>query len=301
MAKKPKDKDISKNNKVNSLVIECLENNIINNSISKSESNFPEKLTSIDNNKTEQSRNVKYIQYNKNSNRNIKNKKTNKNYIKLQKKADMNNDNDRLINHFCYNNESNLKNKNVNSKLSFYSNNNTSEQKNDINLNMGTFSKRISQKNTNFKYNTIDCNLANKNTNSNKTKNKNISNNDNNKIIVFQNKKYSNNLTLNSKLISNIDGNNSKTSFYIRKNNTISDCHSNNHKNKNNENNKIVHNKNLFDNNMILKNIKNKNSKLQKNKFNQTLNSIYNSHLKPMKNISNNKNSFFSLINNHII
>jgi hypothetical protein len=129
MAKKPKDKEISKNNKVNSLVIECLENNITNNSISKSESNFPEKLTTIDNNKTEQSRNVKYIQYNKNSNKNFKNKKANKNYTKLQKKSDMNNDNDRLINYFCYNNESNLKSKNINSKLSFYSNNNTLEQK----------------------------------------------------------------------------------------------------------------------------------------------------------------------------
>ena len=302
MSKKPKDKEISKNNKVNSLVIECLENNITNNSISKSESNFPEKLTTIDNNKTEQSRNVKYIQYNKNSNKNFKNKKANKNYTKLQKKSDMNNDNDRLINYFCYNNESNLKSKNINSKLSFYSNNNTLEQKNDSNMNVGPPSKRISQKNTNFKYNTIDCSLTNKSNNNKIIKNKIILSNANNKNIVFQNKKNNNNITLNSKLISNIDGNNnSKISFNIRKNNTISDCHSNNHKNKNNENSKIVNNKNLFDNNMILKNIKNKNSKLQKNKFNQTLNSIYNSHLKPMKNISNNKNSFFSLINNHII
>lgn len=297
-----KSKEINKNNKVNSLVIECLENNTTNNSISRSESIFPEKLTIIDNNKTEQSRNVKYIQYNKNSNKNIKNKKANKNYIKLQKKADMNNDNDRLINHFCYNHESNLKNKNINSKLSFYSNNNTLDQKNDSNLNIGPPSKRISQNNTNFKYNTIDCNITNKNTTNNKIKNKNISNNAHNKIIVFQNKKNSNNMALNSKLILNTDGNNnSKISFYIRKNNTISDCHSNNHKNKNNANNKNINNKNLFDNNLLLKNIKNKNTKLQKNKINQTLNSINSSHLKPMKNISNNKNSFFSLINNHII
>ena len=302
MTKKPKDKEISKNNKVNSLVIECLENNVTNNSISKSESNFPEKLTSIDNNKAEQSRNVKYIQYNKNFNKNIKNKKSNKNYIKLHKKADINNDNDRLINHFCYNNESSLKSKNINTKLSFYSNNNTLEQKNDSNINLGLPSKKISQKNTNFKYNTIDCNLTNKNANNNKIKNKIISNNANNKVIVFQNKKNINNITLNSKLISNIDGNNnSKISFYIRKNNTISDCHSNNNKNKNNANNKIINNKNLFDNNMILKNVKNKNNKVQKNKFNQTLNSINSSHLKPIKNINNNKNSFFSLINNHII
>jgi hypothetical protein len=291
--KKAKDKEISKNNKVYSLTIESFDNNTTINSISRNESVFPETLMTLNNSKIKNSRNNKSFQNTKN----IKHKKAFKNCIKLQKKPDMNNDNDKLINHFYYNNDLNITNKSINSKVS-YSNNNIIEQKNYSNINIDPPSKKISKKNTNIKYNTIDCILIIKNINDNKIKNSNIINKKN---INFQKKKSNNNNTLNSKIISNIDGNNnSKISLSMRKNNTINFWESKNHIIKNNINNKILKNKNKYDYNSTLKNFKIKNIKLQKNKLNQNLNIINNSHFKPMRNNNSDKNSFFSLINNHI-
>ena len=157
--------------KISSIITD--NNKSINDSVMGINSILPEKLISIDNN----SRNVKYIQYNTNPNLNkkIKFKKKNKNFIHFQKKPYLNNEND-IINHFFYNNESNPKNKN-NKQISFYLN--AEQKKNTIDSTCST--KIISKKNTNFNLhnkinNTIYYDLIHKKTNNKNNNNYNSKN-----------------------------------------------------------------------------------------------------------------------------
>ena len=201
----------NKKEKISSIITD--NNKSINDSLLGINSILPDKLISVDNN----SRNVKYIQFNTNPNFN-KNiyKKINRNCINLQKRAEINKENN-IINHFCYNNESNTKTKNI-QKTSFYVN--VDQKKNTTDSACST--KIISKKNTNFGANnkinkTIYYNLIHK-----KTKNK-ITNNNNSKNIIISNKTIQNKKN-ETKKITNI---NSKITFYLRKNKTINDINDN--------------------------------------------------------------------------
>ena len=196
----------NKKEKIGSIITD--NNKSINDSLLGINSILPNKLISVDNN----SRNVKYIQFNTNPNFN-KNiyKKINRNCINLQKKAEINKENN-IINHFCYNNESNIKSKNS-LKTSFYVN--VDQKKNTTDSTCST--KIISKKNTNYgasdKMNkTIYYNLIHK-----KIKNK-ISNNNNNNSFNSKNNIISSKAIHNkkneTKKIANI---NSKITFYTVK------------------------------------------------------------------------------------
>ena len=272
----------NKNNKKEKITSIITDNNkSITESLLGINSILPDKLISVDNN----SRNVKYIQFNTNPNLN-KNiyKKINRNCINLQKKAEINKENN-IINYFCYNNESNTKSKNA-QKTSFYVN--VDQKKNTTDSTCST--KIISKKNTNFGANdkiskTIYYNLIHK-----KTKHK-ISNNKNNnsfnsKNIIISNKTIQNKKNETKKIT------NSKITFYLRKNKTINDINDN-----------IKTKKKLTNNNRNneygINTVKN-NKKINKIKFGNNHNYCLNNntHLKLLVNSNKNKNSFLSLFNN---
>ena len=283
----------NKKKKISSIITENIDNKSINDySLLGINSILPEKLISIDNN----SRNVKYIQYNTNPNKNIKYKKINRNCINLQKKPEINIEND-LINHFYYNNESNTKCK-KNKKISFYIN--ADQKKNTIDSACST--RIISKKNTTFNtYNKINnaiyYNLISKKTN-NKINNNNNNSNSKNNII----NKISQNRKNNEKKITNI---NRKITFFIRKNKTINDEDKKYNLNNNNVKKKVINNRNNEYSSNTLKNNKNNDLKNNKNKIkvknvNNHNNCLINNNtsLKPLVNSNKNKNSFLSLFNN---
>ena len=243
-----KNKENLKREKICSITPDNLNNKSSNNSFLGINSLLSNKFISLDNN----SRNIKYVQYNTNPNLNNKQKKINRNCLILHKKNGPNNEKDNLINHFCYNNETNNnKIKTINKKISF----NTFELKKKS-INVEGYTKLISKKNTNFNAynknnNTIDYNLEQKKEINNKKINKNSSNHIN-KIIQTK--------INNSKKITNID---SKIIFNIRKNKTINDYDNKSQNLKNN--NKLISNKyNNDDNKNTTKIIKNKVNKIIK-------------------------------------
>lgn len=277
-----KDKNTSKRKKNNIANIEILDNNkSINSSTLRIESIFPKNITTTDHNKFKNSRYNKYIQYYSHPNNNLKSKskKNKSNYVQLNKKKELNNKQESLINHFYYSNDSYSKIKNINRKISFNSIYNIEIKKEDINID---YSSRIINKNNTFNKNkTNERNLTNKKI-SNIIK---VKNNINKK--PFLNKK-SNFITTN-KNTTNIESSNSKISFYNKKSNTINEGDNTNQKiikNKLN-NNKIFYHKNLNESYQNRnKNNKNEINKTQIIKNNQYLCLINNSNIKPMFNSS---------------